>query len=160
VRISPSGLHFIVKFAFWDAQHLCDKPSVLPKENNLSLLPIPERRYIDPQVARCDFPRPSLFKPFSYKSLSNCPGLRQRVVTQEANDGGQAVYSRDRATFFPLDDRRLLRSQSFPASFTVSFKSSRRFLMCPANVVGSGSSSSDFRYLSRTGTSGKKAMNP
>jgi hypothetical protein len=38
----PSDLHFTVKLAFWDAQHLCHKPSVLPKQNNFSLLPILE----------------------------------------------------------------------------------------------------------------------
>jgi hypothetical protein len=32
--------------------------------------------------------------------------------------------------------------------------------MCSPSVVGAGSSTFDFKYLRRTGTSGKKAMNP
>jgi hypothetical protein len=50
--------------------------------------------------------------------------------------------------------------KSFPASLRVSFNLRRRWLMCSPSVVGAGSTTFDFKYLRRTGTSGKKAMNP
>jgi hypothetical protein len=133
---------------------------VLPKENNFPLLPIPECRYIDPEIARCELPRPPPFESFSNESLRDGTGFRQWVVAQELDDGWEAIYSGSPTTFFPVDDRPFVRSQKLPASLRVSFNLRRRWLMCSPKVVGSGSSSSDFRYLSRTGTSGKKAMNP
>jgi hypothetical protein len=51
VHSSPSGFHFSVKLAFCDSRHLCDEPPVLPEENNLSVFPIPECRYINLQMA-------------------------------------------------------------------------------------------------------------
>jgi hypothetical protein len=50
--------------------------------------------------------------------------------------------------------------KSFAASLRVSFNLSRCCRMCSPSVAGAGSRSFGFRYLSRTGTSGKKAMNP
>lgn len=66
VRSSPSGFHFSIKLVFCDAQHLCDEPPMLTKQNNFSPLPIPECRPVNSKSARCDFPRPSLFKPLSH----------------------------------------------------------------------------------------------
>jgi hypothetical protein len=42
VRISPSGFHLSVELSLWNVQHPCDKLSVLSKENNFSMLRIPE----------------------------------------------------------------------------------------------------------------------
>jgi hypothetical protein len=50
--------------------------------------------------------------------------------------------------------------KSFAASLRVSFNLSRCCRMCSPSVVGAGSRSFGFRHLSRTGTSGKKAINP
>ena len=50
--------------------------------------------------------------------------------------------------------------RSFPAFLRVSFNSNRRFLMCSPKVEGARTTSSGFRYLRRTGTSGKKATKP
>jgi hypothetical protein len=111
VRISLSGFHLSVELSLWDAQHLRHKPSVLPKENNFFMLPIPERRYVDPQMARGNFPRPPSFQPFSKESLRKGAGFRQRVVTEEADNRGEAIYSGSPTTFFPVDDRPFVRSQ-------------------------------------------------
>jgi hypothetical protein len=50
--------------------------------------------------------------------------------------------------------------KSFPASLRVSFKSSRRFLMCSPKVIGGRSTCCGFKHLRLTGTSGKKATRP
>jgi Magnesium chelatase, subunit ChlI C-terminal/Magnesium chelatase, subunit ChlI len=50
--------------------------------------------------------------------------------------------------------------KSFPVSFRVSFKSSRRFLMCSPKVRGSKLDSFLFKALRQTGTNGKKATKP
>ena len=50
--------------------------------------------------------------------------------------------------------------KSFPAFLRVSFKSSRRFLMCSPKVRGSKLDSFLFKALRQIGTSGKKATKP
>jgi hypothetical protein len=52
-----------------------------------------------------------LFEPFANESLRKCVGFRQRVVTQEAEDSGEAIYSWSCPALFPVNDRPLVRSQ-------------------------------------------------
>ena len=77
---------------------------MLPEQNNFSMFPIPECQFIHTEMARGGFPRPPAFKPLSHESLMKGAGVRQRVVTEEVNDGREAIYFRDRSAFFPLNE--------------------------------------------------------